>query len=208
MAKKKHPSQRRKQTKPVDRKVTESGNAEVASSTRIPWFKTSAILYAFKVLCGIVVFYIIYWSMTGHPAIKSLYKSQATVAGELLSWIGHPNKVIDNTIASQSETSNFRLTVAQGCEALDTVCIIIIALLFYPGIGWKSKLLGAVCGVLLTQSLNALRIISLYLVGIYAPDQFELVHYTIWPMILIVWIVCFWWLWLQFAPLSKQKDEP
>ena len=206
MAKRKHSQQKRGHTQSSKKKGKKSESAETPPP-RLPLHKNPAVKYAFKVLCSIVVFYVVYWSMAGHPTIQSLYTAQATIAGELLSWIGHPNKIVVNTIVSQTEGNSFKLTVAQGCEALDTVCIIIIALLFYPGISWKSKLLGAIFGILLTQSLNIIRITSLYLIGIYTPDQFELAHYTVWPMLLIIWIVYFWWLWLRLAPLSRPAIE-
>ncbi|MCO6477230.1 MAG: archaeosortase/exosortase family protein [Phaeodactylibacter sp.] len=94
--------------------------------------------------------------------------------------------------------SEFSINIGKGCDALTPTVLFLAAVLIFP-IGFRAKwpaLLLAPLGIAL---LNFLRIISLFLIGIYAPSFFELAHIEIWQAVFIAACFLAWVYWLSRA---------
>ncbi len=60
-----------------------------------------------------------------------------------------------------------------------------------------------IIGALLLLALNLVRIVSLFLIGVYSPRIFALMHIDVWQALFIFFAVLFWILWLLWATRSQ-----
>lgn len=151
-------------------------------------------LYALLVLIGFVL---LEWSALA-PAIQAFCWLLAQISGLLIG-------LFDSDLLLQGDilrhaTGGFALQVTEECSGLSATWLLVSAVLAFQA-PWKHKLLGVVLGVLLIQSVNIIRLISLYYIGDWARDWFDTVHHDIWPLIfhLVVLLAFAAWLWLSLA---------
>lgn len=92
-------------------------------------------------------------------------------------------------------TSRFALEVRRGCDALQPIGIFAAALASFPA-RISSKIVGLLFGAGAMLSLNQARIVSLYFVGLHAPESFELAHQTLWPVAFLLLAFGLWMGWI------------
>ena len=85
------------------------------------------------------------------------------------------------------------LYIADSCSGLDLFALFAIFILAYPG-SIKNKLLYIPIGLLIIHLANAIRIVALCIVTLYAPDKLDFNHhYTftifVYAIIFLLWIV-------------------
>jgi hypothetical protein len=51
--------------------------------------------------------------------------------------------------------------------------------------------------VLLAQALNLVRLVCMFIVGVYFPANFDLVHHLVWQVAMIVVAVCIYVTWVD-----------
>ena len=112
----------------------------------------------------------------------------------ILSLLGQ-NTASDGALIANS---SFSINIGKGCDALTPTVLFLGAVLIFP-IAFRAKLPALLLAPIGIALLNFLRIISLFLIGIYAPGFFELAHIEVWQAIFIS--VCFigWAYWLAWA---------
>ncbi|HVR42187.1 MAG TPA: exosortase H [Thermoanaerobaculia bacterium] len=99
----------------------------------------------------------------------------------LLGIVGHEVSRVGTVIAS----STFAVDVRNGCNGVEAAVILIAAILATPA-RWKKKLIGVFGGLVVLQAVNVVRISSLYLLGYYDRDLFELFHSAVWQVLIIL----------------------
>lgn len=117
-----------------------------------------------------------------------------TVSSALLNLVGY------QTVASGSQLSGpgFGVNIREGCDALAPAILYTVAILAFPG-EWNKKFLGIAVGLVTIFVLNLVRIISLYLAGLYIPDWFDFLHVEFWQVIFIALTVLIWLVWLRWS---------
>ena len=87
-----------------------------------------------------------------------------------------------------------RLSILNGCEGIETMLLLIAAVLAFAA-PWREKVLGAVIGTLLIYTLNQARIVLLYYAFRHDREWFHLLHGYVFPMILVACTGLFflWW---------------
>ena len=95
-------------------------------------------------------------------------------------------------------SSDFSLLVKKGCDAIAPVMLVVTGISLFPT-EWNKKLKGIGIGVLALFALNLLRIVSLYFVGVHAPDYFEFMHVEFWQVLFIGLAVLYFFYWLNWA---------
>ncbi len=107
------------------------------------------------------------------------------------------------TDANGSILSNtdFSVNVKEGCDALVPMIIFIAATLVFP-VSWSHKWKGLLIGIPLLFALNLIRIISLYLIGIYIPSIFDFMHVEFWQVLFILCTVLIFVRWLKTSQVS------
>jgi exosortase family protein XrtM len=88
-----------------------------------------------------------------------------------------------------------RLSILNGCEGIETMLLLIAAIIAYAA-PWREKLLAALLGVLLVYALNQIRIVSLFYAFHYDRQLFHLLHGVVAPLFLVACAGLFflWWL--------------
>jgi len=71
---------------------------------------------------------------------------------------------------------------------------------------WKHKLWGMVIGLLIIQTINLIRIISLYYIGDWLPDYFVLIHEQVWPILLNISMILIFGGWLFYTMTHSTKS--
>jgi len=99
--------------------------------------------------------------------------------------------------------SSFSVSVKRGCDAIEPVAFFTSAVLAFPA-PFGRKLPGIALGVLFLLAVNIVRIISLFLTGIYAPSAFELMHLEVWQVVFIMLAMVAWLVWIKWAQQAKQ----
>ena len=120
--------------------------------------------------------------------------TSAQTAAAVCDSLGLPVEARD-TVVSYRET---RLNVQEGCNGLDLALIFMCAVLAYP-VGWLSRLVGVVAGVLVILAMNLLRLVNLLWVGAHFPSRFEFFHIWVWQpltMLLTFAVLVLWWRYL------------
>ena len=108
----------------------------------------------------------------------------------------------DNDIINAVTGSGIKIVA--GCNGVEAVLILIAAVLAFPA-PWKHKLLGIGIGFLAIQTLNLVRIISLFYLHEWNQVWFEWFHLYLWQALIILDALVFWLIWLRYLP---RKPEP
>ena len=118
----------------------------------------------------------------------------ARVGGALLNLLGFNVQVLDTSIRS----ADFGINVRRGCDAVEPFWVFCAGVLASP-IPFARKLPGILAGAVLIFSLNLVRIVSLYLIGLHSPGFFPTAHLEVWPTIFILTGIVLWVGWISWA---------
>jgi exosortase H (IPTLxxWG-CTERM-specific) len=146
-------------------------------------------LARFALLC--VIFYIpIAIPAVERVTVDPFTRGLARISGALLRVVGEDVQTEGTVIRG----SIFGVDIKNGCNAVEAVAFLAAAILaFEAPIGFR--IAGAIAGSLLLETLNVIRIVSLYLLGKYKRDLFDMFHLAVWQsvmfgaavLIFIVW---------------------
>lgn len=160
-----------------------------------------------KFLVLSVVLVLVFWIITAIPFVRlTLYPGFLDwIAGSsawLLRRLGEDAQAYGDAVQS----SRFSLTIKRGCDALDPIGLFAAATLAFP-VRWRARLIGILMGVTVLLTLNYVRIISLYYIGIHAPDSFETAHVDVWQPLFVLCSVVLWICWAWWAT-AKPRSRP
>ena len=120
--------------------------------------------------------------------ITSLIASQAAWVLKVLGM-----KVYTRGIIISGE--GFSVEILGNCNAIFEIGLYLSAVIAFPA-KLKEKVLGGILGIIFIYCLNLLRIVFLFLVGVYAPQHFEESHVYVSQTIFIIVVSFFWLLWV------------
>ncbi len=95
--------------------------------------------------------------------------------------------------------SGFAISIEPGCNGVEALIILFAAIFAFPA-SLKHKLLGFGIGFLAIQSLNLVRIISLFYLGQWNMTWFNWFHLYLWQALIILDALVVWLLWLRMLP--------
>ena len=134
-----------------------------------------------------VLFYAFLATSYGDRLLYSYLELNAWVSNAILNALGQNTHLSGLTI----ESAKFTVTIQRGCDAVEPTWLVCAAVLSFRS-PWLHKLPGMAAGIVLLQALNVVRIITLYLIGLYWPGIFNSAHMEIWPVaFLLVAIILF-----------------
>lgn len=123
-------------------------------------------------------------------AIEPFTAAIARVSGWTLNLIGQDVTLRETAIHS----SRFAVNIRNGCNGVETMIIFLAAVLAFPA-SWGSRLIGLAVGVVAIQAVNLVRVVALFLTGVYFPDFFDASHTTLWQTVVILFGVLLWVYW-------------
>lgn len=88
----------------------------------------------------------------------------------------------------------FAVNIRNGCNGIEAMLIFLAAVLAFPA-SWRSRLIGLALGILAIQIVNLVRVVALFLTGVYFPRLFDSSHTVIWQTIVILFGVLLWIFW-------------
>lgn len=127
----------------------------------------------------------------------------ARVSGVALDLIGQEVEMQGTVI----ESDRFAVNIRNGCNGVETMIIFLAAILAFPST-WKSRLAGLVLGILAIQLVNLVRVVALFLTGVYFPEYFASSHTVVWQTLVILFGVLLWIFWAnRFATPATAAAE-
>jgi len=100
----------------------------------------------------------------------------------------------------------FLMNIGKGCDAVSPTILFMAAILIYPthfSNKWKWVLIAPLAFGL----LNLIRIITLFLIGSYAPSFFDFAHIEFWQGVFILITIIAWFYWLLSVINKKNAHE-
>ncbi len=91
-------------------------------------------------------------------------------------------------------SEGFRVDVSPACSGVVPTMIYLSAVLAYPS-SRRSKLIGAALGVAIIHSVNLLRVVGLFLIGLFANQYFHDTHVYVAQALVVAIAVATWLYW-------------
>jgi exosortase H (IPTLxxWG-CTERM-specific) len=198
-----HKKRQRYRHFPVDGHRKEAGREERKSvfdfaagwRSRHPVF---LFLVIFGVLMALFYTFAIFTPFYKKHFLLSYLPFNARVSGAILSLLGQDITVTGRTISSP----DFSVEVYAGCDGIEPIALFVCAVLAFPA-AFLRKIPGIIAGTLLLAVLNFVRVVSLFLIGVYFPKAFLFMHLDVWQAMFILFAIVFWILWLRWTTQSK-----
>lgn len=171
-------------------------------SSRTSWYARNRSDIRFLVIFVLVIG--AYYAATVTSPVKNGFfpaylRLNAAVSGALLRAVGQDVTVNGQAISSANGPS---IQIARGCDAVDPSALFVAAVLASP-VRIGAKLLAAGVGTVLLMLLNFLRVASLFLVRVYYPKAFDVIHLDVWQALFIFMAILMWGLWA-----SRVSNQP
>ncbi len=125
----------------------------------------------------------------------------ARVSGATLDLLGQDVTMEDTVIRS----SRFAVNIENGCNGVETMIIFLAAVLAFPA-SWKARAVGLALGLLAIQLVNLVRVVALFLTGVYFPDFFDSSHTVVWQTVVILCGVFLWIFWANRYALPAPAE--
>src|SRR5215212_9591387 len=149
------------------------------------------VLFLVKFFAILIAAYLlIAWSPVNDHVIVPFTGGVARVSGALLHAIGQPVEVSGTVIRS----SRFGVNINNGCNGVEAMLILLASIVAFPA-SLKARAFGLLLGAIVVQVLNAVRIVTLYLLGAYQPRLFDMFHTAVWQILVILAAIAFFLLW-------------
>ena len=142
----------------------------------------------FVILIG--AYLLIAWGPVNDHVIVPFTTAIASWSGALLNLIGQQVDVSGTLIRS----NRFGVNINNGCNGVEAMLILLASIVAFPAT-IRARITGLLLGALAVQILNAVRIISLYLLGAYQPRLFDMFHTAVWQVVIILSAIAFFLVW-------------
>jgi exosortase H (IPTLxxWG-CTERM-specific) len=161
--------------------------------------RQTRFLLVFAVL--LIVFYaVITINVVDAHVVLPFTAALARISGAGLHLIGERVHVDGTVIAGPK----FAVDIRGGCNGLEAVVFVCAAMLAFHA-PLRDRLIGAAAAALILETLNIIRIDSLYLLGVYHHDIFETFHLAVWQTLMFGAAVLLFLVWTsKVAP----RDAP
>ena len=127
----------------------------------------------------------------------------AKVSGVTLNLIGQGIEMEGTIIRND----RFAVNIRNGCNGVETMIIFLAAVVSFPA-PWKARLTGLGLGLLAIQGINLVRVVALFLTGVYFPNFFDSSHTVVWQTIVILFGVFLWIFWANRFANPTPAEAP
>jgi len=174
-----------------------------SSSPQEPFWRRNRREITFLVLFIVLLaggFTLISVNWVNDHAIEPLTAGIARVSGATLNLLGQGVRM-DGTII---RSPRFAVNIRNGCNGVEAMLIFLAAVLAFPA-PWRSRLTGLGLGILAIQIVNLIRVVALFLTGVYFPKLFDTSHTVIWQTIVILSGVLLWIYWANRFAQPRER---
>ncbi len=130
---------------------------------------------------------------------------------ESLAWIaGAVMALFDDQLSIQgiyiqSLRKDFTLRIEAGCNGVEPMIILAAAIIAFPS-SFRQKLIGFAIGFVGIQSINIVRIITLFYIGQWSMQAYEWAHLYIWQALILLDAFVIWILWVRYLHREEQLE--
>ena len=103
--------------------------------------------------------------------------------------------------------TGFAMTIEAGCNGVEAMLVLLAGIIAWPA-PWKHKLVGLAIGAVAIQSLNLVRIVSLFYLGQWDLDWFTWAHLYAWQALIMLDALIVWMLWIRAVPEEPAAPAP
>jgi len=126
------------------------------------------------------------------PFVDGFSGRLAAVSAWLIGAFG--GACVHHAAVLSNPANGFSLEVRDGCNGVNVVIVLWAAIMAYPA-QLKWKLTGLAGGLAAIQTLNLIRLISLFYLGQYCWPVFQFAHLYLWETLIIVDAIVVFGLW-------------
>lgn len=163
------------------------------AAEEVPFWRRNRRELTFLILFAVLLgagFTLISLNWVNDHAIEPLTGGIARLSGAVLNLLGQKVTMAGTIIRSP----RFAVNIRNGCNGVEAMLIFLAAVLAFPA-SWKSRLAGLGLGIVAIQIVNLIRVVVLFLTGVYFPKIFDTSHTVIWQTIVILFGVMLWIYW-------------
>ena len=106
-----------------------------------------------------------------------------------------------------STANGFAVSIEAGCNGVEAALILGAAILAFPA-PWGMKVAGIAGGLAAVQSLNVVRVVSLFYLGQWSLAAFEWAHLYLWQALIMIDVLIVWLLWLRWLRSAEPAGAP
>jgi exosortase H (IPTLxxWG-CTERM-specific) len=165
----------------------------IPASNAIPFWRRNRRELTFLTLFLVLLaggFTVISLNWVNDHAVEPFTAGVARASGAVLNLLGQDVTMQGTVIRGP----RFAVNIRNGCNGIEAMLIFLAAVLAFPA-SWKSRLIGLGLGILTIQIVNLVRVVALFLTGVYFPRFFDSSHTVIWQTIVILFGVLLWIFW-------------
>jgi exosortase H (IPTLxxWG-CTERM-specific) len=107
----------------------------------------------------------------------------------------------------RSAANGFAVSIEAGCNGVEATLVLVAAMLAFPAPPAK-KLTGLAIGIIAVQSLNIVRVVSLFYLGQWNYRAFEWAHLYVWQALIMLDVLIVWLVWVRLLPRSERASGP
>ena len=149
------------------------------------------VLFLLKFFVILVAAYLlIAWHPVNDHVIVPFTAAIARMSTVLLNVIGESATVNGTVIGS----TKFAVNINNGCNGVEAMLILLASIVAFPA-SLKARAIGLALGALAIQVINAIRIVTLFLLGAHYPRVFEMFHTAVWQILVILSAIIFFLIW-------------
>ncbi|MFQ5413310.1 MAG: exosortase H [Phycisphaerae bacterium] len=138
-----------------------------------------------------------------HRAIPAYQRLCASMSAGVIGLFGEDITANGPALASP----RFSVNIKKGCDAIQPTALLVAAVLASP-VPLRRRLWGASVGTLFLAAMNLVRVISLFYIGIYWPNAFDMMHFEVWQAVFIFLAIAAWGLWAFWAARPDVPARP
>jgi exosortase H (IPTLxxWG-CTERM-specific) len=151
----------------------------------------SQVLFLLKFFLILVAAYLlIAWNPVNDHVIVPFTTAIAHMSAFLLNLLGQKVSVHDTVIGS----TRFAVNINNGCNGVEAMLILLASIVAFPA-SLRARAIGLALGAILIQVVNAIRIVTLFLLGVYHPKIFDMFHTAVWQILVILAAIVFFLIW-------------
>jgi len=176
-------NRKEKKTKKVKRQSSKLTTTSILKN----WWKVKnpVLLYALAFAGLMIVFYtVLYTGFFRNNIHPHLLSFNASISAFFLNLLGQNTQHLGSVISSNL----FSIDIKQGCDALEPIALFAAIVLAYPTALLK-KVQAVLVATFILFSLNIVRIVSLFLTGVYFENLFDLMHIDVWQFLFILFAI-------------------
>ena len=176
------------------------------ASDTVPFWRRNRRELTFLILFLVLLgggFTLISVNWVNDHAVEPFTAGVAEASGLALNLLGQDVTMQGTVIRGP----RFAVNIRNGCNGIEAMLIFLAAVLAFPA-SWRSRLIGLALGILAIQIVNLVRVVALFLTGVYFPRLFDSSHTVIWQTIVILFGVLLWIFWANRFATPAAPAEP